>query len=306
MARMSIQLIGTSAGMPSPERGMPCIFLSWKGFPFLWDMGEGSQRELMRHRLGFGSIRHVFITHLHMDHFLGLYGYLETMRLLGLYGYPEGHASPIEKGDTFSIFAPKGFEDIMSRKSDFIKVKTIKEGVLLKGGDFTISAFKVKHRQDSYGFLFEENERVRFNEKKAKSMGLKGPMFTEIMEKGKLIINGKTIRLAEVTYKTKGLKVLYTGDTAPFPGMEKLAKGCDAIIHECTFSAGMEKDAHRKGHSTSLDAAALAAKSGAKTLILTHISPRYAKGREKALEDEARKRFKGNVLLGYDGLKVEL
>ena len=305
---MAIHLIGTSAGMPSPERGMPCIFLSWKGFPFLWDMGEGSQRELMRHRLGYGSIRHVFISHLHMDHFLGLYGYLETMRLLGIYGYPDAAkpAPPAKKGDIFNIFAPKGFEDLMSRQSDFIKVNQIKEGVLLKGDDFAISAFKNKHRPNSYGFIFEENERIRFNEKKAKSLGLKGPMFTEIMEKGRLAVNGKTIRLADVTYKTKGLKVLYTGDTAPFPGLERLAKGCDVIIHECTFSADMEKEAHRKGHSTSKDAAELAAKAGAKTLILTHISPRYTGGREKALEEEAKKRFKGNVLLAYDGLKVEL
>jgi ribonuclease Z len=293
---MAIQLIGTSSGMPSPERGMPCIFLSWKGFPFLWDMGEGSQRELMRHRLGFGSIRHVFISHLHMDHLLGLYGYLETMRL----------TSAVEKGDIFTIFAPKGFKDIMSRQSGFIKVKQIKEGVLLKGKDFAISAFKVKHTPDSYGFIFQENERIRFNEKKAKSLGLKGPMFTEIMEKGKLAVHGRTIRLADVTYKAKGLKVLYTGDTAPFPGLEKHAKGCDAIIHECTFSGDMEKEAHRRMHSTAGDAAALAAKAGAKTLILTHISPRYAGGREKALEEEARKRFKGSVMLAHDGLKVEL
>jgi len=296
MARMSIQLIGTSSGMPSPERGMPCIFLSWKGFPFLWDMGEGSQRELMRYRLGFGSIRHVFISHLHMDHFLGLYGYLETMRL----------TSAVEKGDTFNIFAPKGFEDIMSRKSEFIKVNQIKEGVLLKGEDFTISAFRVKHRPNSFGFVFEENERVRFNEKKAKSLGLKGPMFTDIMRKGKLSVNGKTIRLADVTYRAKGLKVLYTGDTAPFPGLEKITKGCDVIIHECTFSGDMEKEAHRRMHSTAADAGALAAKAGAKTLILTHISPRYARGKEKALEEEARKRFKGSVILAHDGMKVEL
>ena len=68
----------------------------------------------------------------------------------------------------------------------------------------------------------------------------------------------------------------------------------------------MEKEAHRRMHSTAGDAAAVAAKAGAKTLILTHISPRYTRGREKALEEEARKRFKGNVLLAYDGLKVEL
>jgi ribonuclease Z len=293
---MSIRLIGTSSGMPAPERGMPCIFLNWKGFPFLWDMGEGAQRELMKYRLGFGSIRHVFISHLHMDHFLGLYGYLETMRL----------TSAIEKGDVFTIFAPKGFEDIMRRESDFIRVKTIKEGVLLEGEDFTISAFKNAHRPNSFGFVFQENERIRFNEQKAKGMGIKGPMFTEIMEKGKLAVNGKTIRLSDVTYKTKGIKVLYTGDTPPFKGLEKLAKGSDLIIHECTFSEKMEKEAHRRRHSTSRDAAELAARAKAKTLVLTHISPRYNGGEENALVQEAKKRFRGNVILANDGLKVEL
>jgi ribonuclease Z len=275
---------------------MPCVFLSWKGFPFVWDMGEGSQREMMRYRLGFGSIRHVFISHLHMDHLLGLYGYLETMRLSSMVG----------KGEVFTIFAPKGFEDIMARQSESIKISTIKEGVLLKGDDFTISAFKNNHKPESFGFVFEEKERIRFNEKKAKGMGIKGPMFREISEKGKLKIGNKTIRLAEVTYKAKGLKVLYTGDTSPCKELEKHAKGCDVIIHECTFSSDMEKEAHRRRHSTARDAAELAAKAGAKTLILTHISPRYTKGREKALEEEARKRFKGNVILAYDGLKVEL
>jgi ribonuclease Z len=293
---MSIRFIGTSSGMPTPERGTPCIFLNWKGFPFLWDMGEGAQRELMRYRLGFGSIRHVFISHLHMDHFLGLYGYLETMRL----------TSAVEKGDVFTIFAPKGFEDIMRRQSDFIRVKTIKEGVLFKGEDFTISAFRNDHRPNSFGFVFQENERTRFNEKKAKGMGIKGPMFTEIMEKGKLSVNGKMIKLADVTYKTKGLKILYTGDTSPCKEMERAAKGCDLIIHECTFSEKMEEEAHRRRHSTSRDAAALAAKAGAKTLVLTHISPRYNGGEENTLAQEAKRRFRGNVILAYDGLKVEL
>jgi ribonuclease Z len=259
-------------------------------------MGEGAQRELMRHRLGFGSIRNVFISHLHMDHFLGLYGYLETMRL----------TSAMEKGDVFTIYAPAGFEDIMHRESDFIRIRHIREGILLKGEDFTISAFRNRHRPNSYGFIFQENERIRFHEAKAKGMGINGPMFREITRKGKLTVEKKTIKLEDVTYREKGTKVVYTGDTAPFPELAKHAKGADILIHECTFSGEMEKEAHKRRHSTAKDAGQLAQKAGAKTLVLTHISPRYAQGRDAALAEEAAKLFKGKILLAHDGMRLEI
>jgi ribonuclease Z len=207
--------------------------------------------------------------------------------------------------ETLNVYAPRGFENLLVRRSDFVKVHTISESFILDKEDFSISAFKNLHKPESYGFVLQEKENLHFNEKKAHSLGIKGKLFSEIRDKGEITIKGKKIMLDDVTTRTKGMKIVYSGDTMPFPGLAEIAKDADILIHECTFDESLEEEAHKRRHSTVKDAAVLAKKAKARKLVLTHFSPRYSRDDEPMLLQQAKKHFKGEIVLARDGTRIE-
>lgn len=284
-----ITFLGTSGAAPTPERSMPSIAVKWAGSLFLWDCGEGAQRQMMRFGTGF-NVDAIFITHLHLDHFLGVYGLLETLNM-------QGEPKPL------TIFAPKGFEDLLINKHGFVTVKEMKTGELFKGKDFTISAFKVRHGGSAFGLVLQEDEKRRFYEEKAKKVGIKGRLFTDLQKKGKLQVGGKTIHLEDVTYVQPGRKIVYTGDTLPCEEVVQEAKGADLLIHECTFDDDRMEEAKARFHTTAEDAARIAKEAGAKKLMLTHFSPRYPDS--KPLVEKAKTVFR-DTAGAYDGLEFEI
>src|SRR3989338_23615 len=294
MSNLQITFLGTSGGVPTPKRGMPSIAIKWNGEIYLFDCGEGTQRAMMRSKVGYGSINSIFISHLHLDHFLGVFGLIETLHLL------QPSPKPI------SIYAPEYVELI--NKYKFITLDKIKPrgGLLLQGNDFSISAFTVKHTKNSYGFIFKENDRRKFDEEKAHALGLQGRMFSEIQKKGSLVINGKKILLDDVSWIKPGRKIVYSGDCAPSENLIKVAKDADLLIHESTFANDKEDEAKERMHTTSKQAAMIAKQSNVKKLVLTHISPRYSEEESiKNLLGDAKSVF-NNTIVANDGLIVEV
>jgi len=285
-----LTFLGTSASIPTVERGMPSIALRAKEL-YLWDCGEGAQRQMMKCRVGFGSVKGIFISHLHLDHFLGIYGLIETLRLSSAFVEP------------LPIFAPRGFESLLINRWDFMDVREIKPGELLKDAEGVISAFRVKHSRDSFGFVYEEHEKTKFHEEKAHKLGLQGKMFREIQEKGSVKVGSKTIKLEDVSWVQPGKKVVYAGDCLPSESTVKAAKGADILIHEATFTSEFEKEAGERNHSTAAQAAEIAKAAGVKQLVLTHLSGRYKDPKE--VLDEARKIFH-NTVVAEDGLNIEV
>ena len=284
-----LTVLGTSSAMPTPERSLSCIAMRRDGDIFLFDCGEGSQRQMMRFGVSYMKVRAIFISHLHMDHFLGVFGLLETLRLNG-------------RTEKLTIYAPRGAEGVFGRK-EFLEIKEIDEKWSADFESFRVSAFATKHAGTSFGFSIEEKEKVRFHEEKAKGLGLKGPMFTEIQKKGKLLVAGKTIKLKDVTYAQPGKKIVYSGDSAPCATLTRAAKDSDLLIHESTFGSDKEQEAKDTSHSTAENAAACAKKAGAKKLILTHFSGRYADTSQ--LLAEAKKIFPATEA-AKDGMKLEV
>jgi ribonuclease Z len=283
-----ITVLGTSSAMPTPERSLSCIAVRKGGETFLVDCGEGSQRQMMRFGASYMKIRAIFITHLHLDHFLGVFGLLETLRLNG-------------RAEKLTIYAPRGAAGVFGKK-EFLEVKEIGGKWHEDFGGFTASSFAAKHPGGAMGFAFEEKEKVRFHEEKAKGMGLRGPLFTEIQRKGSLRVGGKTVKLKDVTYVQPGKKIVFSGDTAPCAALARAAKGADLLIHESTFGSDKKEEAKETQHSTAADAAACAKKAGAKRLILTHFSGRYAD--TSALVAEAKAIFPATEA-ARDGMKLE-
>ncbi|NPA22408.1 MAG: MBL fold metallo-hydrolase [Candidatus Micrarchaeota archaeon] len=282
---IEVFFLGTSAGAPTLKRGLPAIALRYKGQLFLWDVGECAQRQLLKHKLGFG-IDGIFISHLHLDHFLGLYGLWETLKMQNLPEMPQ-------------VYAPKGFPLIND-----IPVKQIRSGKVYQGEDFEIRAFRVKHIGGSYGFVFEQAPRRKFIPEKIK--GLEPRHFISFKRYGYAVVGGKEVSIDEVSYLKPGLKVAYTGDTMYYEAIVEEIKGADLLIHEATFREADQQDAIQKKHSTIADAARIAQKAGVKTLVLTHISSRYDKVPEEELIQEAKRYFQGEVILAHDGLKLEV
>lgn len=284
-----ITFLGTASAMPTPERSLSAIAVRRGGDVILLDCGEGAQRQMMRFGVSYMKVGAIFISHLHLDHFLGVFGLLETMRLNG-------------RKEKLFLFAPKGARGVFGQK-DFLEIVEIEDGFSHDFGEYTATMFANTHGKDSFGVSLEEKGKLRFYEAKAKAAGLVGPMFTEIQKKGYLKVNGKTLKLKDITYPSPGKKIVYSGDTAASPALVRAAKGADLLIHECTFGTDRLEEAKETHHSTSEIAANAAKKAGAKKLLLTHFSGRYADTSQ--LLQEAKKTFP-NAEAAKDGYKTEV
>lgn len=295
---LKVTFLGTGGAVPSVRRGLPAIAVKYDKL-FLWDCGEGTQREMMRRRVGYGGVDAIFISHLHLDHFMGVFGLLETIRMT-------------TGRESVPVYAPSRFRDILSVlspsqmwKPGFLDFREMGPGTLYRGKDYEIQGFRVKHGgRDSFGFAFIEDDKVKFNEKKAKAAGLKGRMFTDIQKKGWLELGGKKVELGSISSVRKGRKVVYSGDTVPCDAVLEMAKGADLLVHDGTFGERVKNEAFARGHSSVADAAKIAKKAKVKALVLSHISTRHA-DEDKELLAEARETF-GNSYVAKDGMAVEI
>lgn len=285
---LRITFLGTSGAAPTVDRGMPAISIKYESELMLWDCGEGTQRQLMKYKVGYGSIDHIFISHPHLDHYLGLFGLLETLKL----------SSPSPR--PLNIFVPKSL-DLEGYK--FVKLSKLRNGPIYLGKNFTVSAFPVKHVRNSFGFIFQENDRLKFHEEKAHSLGLQGKLFKEIQKKGKVKTEKGEIKLEDVSWKNPGKKIVYSGDCLPDDNLIEAARDADVLIHEATFDSSKKEDAIERMHSTVVDAATIAKKAKVKQLVLTHISPRYSNS--TILLEQAKEIFQ-QTKIAEDGMYLDL
>ncbi|MEM4389619.1 MAG: ribonuclease Z [Candidatus Micrarchaeia archaeon] len=292
---LRIVFLGTSAAVPSPARNPSAVAMRVEGDVFLFDCAEGTQRQMMRYGISYAKVKAIFLTHHHADHFLGIPGLVYTLSL-------NGRTEPL------FIFGPRGtvaLIDALLRVEgrEFVQAQDIDEHFVYRGEGFAIRAFPTSHSRNSLGFVFEENERRRFDKAKADAAGLRGRMFTELQKRGELIVKGKVVRYEEVTYPVKGKKIVYTGDTLACEEVIEAARDADLLIHDATFASDMKEEAVEKRHATAAAAAAAAKRAGVRRLILTHISNRYDD--IKPLLDEAKAIFE-NTEVASDGMEVLL
>ncbi len=284
---MEIVFLGTSASWPTVERNVAAIAVKRGSEVLLFDCGEGTQRQFQKSRLSYMQVKRIFISHLHADHFLGVTGLVQTMRLN-------------ERREPLEIYGPEGTKDLMrtltgigkSRGGFRITTRDLEDGEVLEFDGYRVEACPVKHtvRALAYGLL--ENDRPgRFNKPRAVELGVReGPMFGRL-QKGEAVVldTGEEITPEMVLGPSRqGRRIVYTGDCVPCESVASLAQGADVLIHEATYASDFA-DANKYGHSTSQQAAFIAKAAGVRRLYLTHISPRYTDTR--TLVEEARKLF---------------
>lgn len=288
---MKLTILGSSSALPTSERNPSAHVLKSHERFYLIDCGEGTQLQIRKNRIGFRKINHIFISHLHGDHIFGLYGLLSTLSLMG-------RESPLY------IYAPESYNHILeSHLQDFdIRLNFEINFVELKGNDpvkilddkyLTVITFPLQHRIPSFGFLFREKpaERNMLKESITK-YNIPVAMIRDIKRGADFITeDGSVIKNEDLTLPPPHqCSYAYCSDTSYFSRLSSFVKGVDVLYHEATFDAERKKLAGITGHSTTIDAATVAAEAGVGNLIIGHFSSRYKD--ISLLVDEARTVFK--------------
>jgi ribonuclease Z len=296
-----ITFLGTAAARPTVGRNVSGLAVQREGDLFLFDCGEGTQRQMMRYGTGFG-VQAIFITHLHADHFLGITGLLRTMGLQG-------------RNETLRVFGPEGSRKTLlqaihlgvDRLPFEVSVEELRFGDPVASEEYDVVPFPVSHGTSAVGLALREHPRLgRFDVDEARALGVpEGPMFGLLHRGESVQVGGRTVTPADVVGPPRpGRVVVYSGDTRPAPATVEVASGADLLIHEATFGEEEADRCRETFHTTARGAALVAREAGPERLILTHISARYSEA-PSALLDEAREVFP-NTEVGHDGMTVEL
>ena len=311
---MNITFLGTSSGVPTLTRNVSSLALklSQSSEVWLFDCGEGTQRQIMKSNIKSSQIKKIFVTHMHGDHIYGLPGLLATLGL-------SGNSNGIE------IYGPSGLQDFINSalKSSFCKLSfplhfvavenfASENKILFEDNKIKVNCACLKHKVPAYGFRVSEKDKLGiFDIKKAQSLKIApGPIYSEL-QKGKKVVlaDGRLLNGKEFCGPPrKGVSFVYCTDTVFSESAVSLSKNADLLVHESTFSSEDEKMALEKLHSTTIMAAKTAKLSNTKRLIITHLSPRYTKKNVITPSDllkEAQKVFP-NTQLAKDFLTVEI
>ncbi len=300
----SVTVLGSSSALPTSTRFPSAHVLNAHERLFLIDCAEGTQIQLRRFHIKMARINHIFISHLHGDHVLGLIGLISTFNLMG------------RKAD-LHIFAHKELEnnlfqninfyvDEMQYKVVFHPIAPKKHQVIFDDGKTVVESLPLKHRVPSTGFLFREKERLpNIKRETIAKYSLSLANIASIKEGNDFISsNGDVIPNSELTYHSlEPRSYAYCSDTTYSEKLIGLIKDVDLLYHEATFAKNEEKLARQTGHSTAADAAMVALKTGAKKLIIGHFSARY--GNVEPLLSEARSIFENTVAV-EDGNVFEI
>lgn len=299
---MEITFLGTSSAVHSQKRNHPSIALKAFGDIFLFDCGEGTQKQLLFTTVSPMKISKIFITHYHGDHILGLPGLLQSMSLNG-------------RENELTIYGPRGLDKIRDAIYNLgycaieypIEFIEIDDGIVEETEEYIIRAQSVRHNVPALAYSIEEKKKPRFLREKAIELGVPvGPAFGKLHNGEEVEVNGKIIKPEQVLGPPrKGIKITYSGDTRPCEEMIMLAKDSTLLIHESTFIQQEAQNAEDYGHSTAYDAAFVARESNSKELIITHISTRYGEDYAKIMLNEAKEVFE-NTQLAEDFMEIKL
>lgn len=300
---MKLTILGCYSATPRTNTNPTSQVLDIKNHVFLIDCGEGTQVELRRHKIKFNRIKHIFISHLHGDHFFGLVGLISTFRLL-------------TREADLHIHGPKGIKEIITLqmkladswtnyKLIFHELTSKESKLIFEDDKVEVHTVPLNHRVYTNGFLFKEksNER-KLNITAAENENIDVSYYRKLKQ-GFDVVNedGKLVKNETVTSDgKKAMSYAFCSDTMYDESIVPIIKDVDVLYHESTFLEKNEKLAAPTKHSTAKQAATIAKKANAKTLILGHYSTRYDDLNE--FIEEASPIF-NNVELAKDGKVFE-
>lgn len=303
MSTFSIHTLGCGSAKPSLRHLPSCTVVEHRGSLYMIDCGEGAQLSFMKHRLSFSKLRHIFITHLHGDHVLGLPGLISTMALTGNGGELTIH--------TFKEGAEKlgKIIDYFSRDLPFklnFNIIRPEEAVVLETKALTVRTIPLEHRVPTVGYVFEEKPKQRhINPSMTTFHQVPVAMMKRIKEGEDFVKPDGTVipNVMLTTDADPSLSYAHIGDTGYMPDIAGKIGPVDLLFHETTYLDDREADAIERGHSTARQAAMVARDANAKRLLTGHYSSRYTD--DSLFLKEASEVFP-NVILNKEGLRVDL
>ena len=300
MSDRTLYILGTSAQVPTRYRNHCGYFLKWDEEGFLFDPGEGTQRQLLIAGLSASQITKIFLSHFHGDHCLGLPGIIQRLSL-------DRATHPVE------IYFPDSGYEFYERLRDIslfyntiqlIERPVFGDGVVFSNDKLKIEIRRLDHTTEVLGFRITEKERRTLQPEKLAEEGVSGKSVGELERTGKLTMNdGRKIFLEDVSVPRRGQSVAYVTDTRLCPAAYELAHEVDILICEATYLSGEEALAKEYGHLTAAQAAHIARDSKARKLVLTHFSQRYPSS--ILFEEEARQIHPDTIAVN-DGDQIHL
>ncbi len=298
-----LTILGCSSAIPTVDRNPTAQLLNVNERFFLIDCGEGTQVQLRKYQLSFQRINHIFISHLHGDHYFGLIGLISSMHLLG-------------RNKELHVYAHKELKEIVELQLVasntelryalfFHSLPEDNESILLEDDNIKVSNLILDHSIKCSGFLFEEkksprriikSEVERYNIPFNKMNSLKDGA-DWISPQGDIILNNILTVKNSLPYK-----YAFCSDTRYNLSLVNKIKKVDLLYHETTFMSELEDRAEQTGHSTTFQAAIIAKKARVKKLLIGHYSQRY-KNLEDVL-DETKEIF-SNSCLASAGLVID-
>jgi ribonuclease Z len=299
-----ITILGSSGALPAYGRFPSAQLLEIQNRYFLIDCGEGVQMQLMKFQANLHRINHIFISHLHGDHFLGLMGLIYTMHLL-------------RRTNDLHLYSHRGLDEIITTQFRYSKSAPnfkiiyhplqagIKE-IIFEDAALTVETIPLIHKLTCSGFLFREKEKPRRIDKTKLPQGLlieqiaglkKGRDVTD--EEGNILYKNSDLTLSP----RRSRSYAYCSDTAYNEKMIEQIKEINVLYHEATFTQDEISKAIETQHSTAEQAATIAKKSQVQKLLLGHFSARY---KELAPILEEAKNIFTNSELAVDGSSFTL
>jgi ribonuclease Z len=294
-----ITFIGTGGSWPQPGRAMPSVMIQVDETVCLFDCGEGSQKQIMKSPTSFMKIDHIFISHFHGDHFLGILGLIQSMSFNG-------------REKELHVYGPPGAISILTRAFNVgyysltynIKIHELQYDSTVSLNGFKVRTMKADHPVPAFSYRIDEDDLVKIDPARASALGIDSRLIERIRDSGQIEVHGRTIRLEDIQGGVrKGRSVVYSGDTRPNPAMVEFASRCSVLIHDTTTDSSLEPKVNEFGHTSSRQAAGIARDAGAGKLFLYHFSPRIDSA--ETLLNESRSIFPESYL-SEDLMVVEI
>ena len=302
---LKLTILGCHSATPRVNAHPTSQFLEIKNHHFLIDCGEGTQVQLRKYGIKFSKIKHIFISHLHGDHYFGLIGIITTFGLLN-------------RENALNIYGPKGLKEIITLQLKlskswtnypliFHELHSKNSELLFEDKKVEVHTIPLKHRIYTNGFLFKE----KLGERKLNISTIENYKEIEVCDYQNLK-NGRDFQLNSGEFIKNEILTLnpsppksyaFCSDTSYFPNITSIINQSTCLYHEATFLKDKEDLATITKHSTAEQAAKIASESNVKKLIIGHFSSRY-KNKQLFL-NEAQEVFK-NTALAEEGKTYEI
>ncbi len=296
MTDRELVVLGTASQTPTRSRNHNGYLLRWDDEGLLFDPGEGTQRQMLLAGVKASEISRICITHFHGDHCLGLPGVLQRLSLDRITSAVEAYY-PAEGREYFGR---------LRRAAIFRELCTIREqpvsvaGTIASTPAWRLEARRLSHLAPAIGYRLAEPDGRRMLPDRLAAAGIAGPDIGLLQRQGWLDVDGRRVSLAEMSTHRRGQRFAFIMDTRLCDGAFALAEGADMMVCESTFLSDHADVAPQWGHLTAAEAGRIAAESGARLLVLTHFSQRYAHEDQRRFVDEAGAAFGGEILAAAD------